>query len=106
LRECDCLLRRYHPDESQLLTTGSDRKITYWDAYDGSAIRILDGSQSAELNSLAVTASGDAFVSAGADKVVKVRSTSLGFRIVHRLARPAHKTPANIRPTPEGTGST
>jgi len=62
----------YHPDESQLLTTGSDRKITYWDAYDGSAIRILDGSQSAELNSLAVTASGDAFVSAGADKVVKV----------------------------------
>jgi WD40 repeat protein len=74
LRECDCLLRRYHPDESQLLTTGSDRKITYWDAYDGSAIRILDGSQSAELNSLAVTASGDAFVSAGADKVVKVCS--------------------------------
>ena len=67
--------RRYHPDESQLLTTGSDRKITYWDAYDGSAIRILDGSQSAELNSLAVTASGDAFVSAGADKVVKVRPT-------------------------------
>jgi hypothetical protein len=70
---------RYHPDESQLLTTGSDRKITYWDAYDGSAIRILDGSQSAELNSLAVTASGDAFVSAGADKVVKVRSTSLAL---------------------------
>ena len=25
----------YHPDESQLLTTGSDRKITYWDCFDG-----------------------------------------------------------------------
>merc|ERR1712078_957495 len=25
----------YHPDESQLLTTGSDRKITYWDNYVG-----------------------------------------------------------------------
>lgn len=25
----------YHPDESQLLTTGSDRKVTYWDCYDG-----------------------------------------------------------------------
>lgn len=25
----------YHPDESQLLTTGSDRKVTYWDCFDG-----------------------------------------------------------------------
>lgn len=25
----------YHPDESQLVTTGTDRKIAYWDAYDG-----------------------------------------------------------------------
>ena len=25
----------YHPDESQLLTTGADRKVTYWDAFDG-----------------------------------------------------------------------
>jgi WD40 repeat protein len=69
----------YHPDESQLLTTGSDRKITYWDAYDGSAIRILDGSQTAELNSLAISASGDLFVSGGADKVVRVWSYDDGI---------------------------
>jgi WD40 repeat protein len=25
----------YHPDESQILTTGTDRKIAYWDAFDG-----------------------------------------------------------------------
>ena len=25
----------YHPDESQVLTTGSNRKITYWDCFDG-----------------------------------------------------------------------
>ena len=25
----------YHPDESQLLTCGTDRKITYWDTFDG-----------------------------------------------------------------------
>lgn len=37
---------QYHPDESQLLTCGSDRKITYWDAVDGTAIRILEGSES------------------------------------------------------------
>ncbi len=25
----------YHPDESQLLTTGTDRKVCYWDCFDG-----------------------------------------------------------------------
>ena len=28
---------------------GTDRKITNWDAYDGTAIRIVDGSASAEV---------------------------------------------------------
>jgi WD40 repeat protein len=34
----------YHPDESQLLTCGSDRKITYWDTTDCTAIRVMEGS--------------------------------------------------------------
>jgi WD40 repeat protein len=34
----------YHPDESQLLTCGSDRKVTYWDTTDCTAIRVMDGS--------------------------------------------------------------
>jgi cilia- and flagella-associated protein 52 len=79
----------YHPDESQLLTTGTDRKvlsrsfplltmqITNWDAYDGSAIRIVDGSQSAEVNSLDISSRGDHFVSAGGDKLVKVTCPDL-----------------------------
>mmetsp|Transcript_29735 Transcript_29735/g.41063 ORF Transcript_29735/g.41063 Transcript_29735/m.41063 type:complete len:627 (-) Transcript_29735:324-2204(-) len=62
----------YHPDESQLVTTGTDRKITYWDAFDGQAIRILDGSETAELNALAISADGVALVSGGGDKDVKV----------------------------------
>merc|ERR1719313_1824034 len=53
----------YHPDESQLLTTGTDRKITYWDAMDMNAIRIIDGSQDAELNSLSINGDGSFFVS-------------------------------------------
>ena len=40
----------YHPDESQVLTTGSNRKITYWDCFDGQAIRMLDGSKDGEIN--------------------------------------------------------
>lgn len=34
----------YHPDESQLITVGSDRKIGYWDTADCTAIRLMDGS--------------------------------------------------------------
>ena len=37
----------YHPDESQLLTCGTDRKITYWDVLNMNAIRIIDGSETA-----------------------------------------------------------
>ena len=62
----------YHPDESQLLTAGSDRKITYWDCFDGQAIRMLDGSETGELNALAMFAAGEHFVSSGNDKVIKL----------------------------------
>jgi WD40 repeat protein len=62
----------YHPDESQLLTTGSDRKVCYWDCFDGQAIRMLDGSNSGEINALAITNEGEHFVSGGEDKIVKL----------------------------------
>jgi cilia- and flagella-associated protein 52 len=69
----------YHPDESQLITTGSDRKITYWDCFDGQAIRMLDGSQTDEVNTLAITAEGEHFVSGGQDKTVKLWSYDEGI---------------------------
>eukprot|EP01017_Pseudomicrothorax_dubius_P022597 TRINITY_DN24442_c0_g1_i2.p1 TRINITY_DN24442_c0_g1~~TRINITY_DN24442_c0_g1_i2.p1 ORF type:complete len:630 (+),score=166.17 TRINITY_DN24442_c0_g1_i2:175-2064(+) len=62
----------YHPDESQVLTTGSDRKITYWATFDGEAIRMLDGSEEGEINALAITKEGEHFVSGGEDKIVKL----------------------------------
>ena len=62
----------YHPDESQVVTTGSSRKLTYWDCFDGQAIRMLDGSESGEINALAITESGEHLVSGGGDKVIKV----------------------------------
>jgi WD40 repeat protein len=37
----------YHPDSSQMLTCGSNHKITYWDASDGQAIRVIDGGDEA-----------------------------------------------------------
>jgi len=62
----------YHPDESQLVTTGTDRKITYWDAFEGQAIRILDASETAQMNSLDIDSDGEILVSGGGDKTVKV----------------------------------
>ena len=44
----------YHPDESQMLTCGSDRKLSYWDAYDGTAIRVIEGSNQ-EINTIDIT---------------------------------------------------
>ena len=69
---------RYHPDESQAyLSCGSDRKLTYWDSYDASAIRVLDASE-AEINAVDIDSTGDKFVCAGNDYLVKIFDYELG----------------------------
>lgn len=47
-------------------------QITYWDAYDGQAIRIIDGSDTDEVNSLATDRDGECIISGGGDKLVKL----------------------------------
>lgn len=66
----------YHPDESQYLTCGSNQKISYWDAYDGAAIRVVEGG-AAEMTCLDIQPEGDLFVSGSADKLVKLWSTKI-----------------------------
>lgn len=61
----------YHPDESQLLTCGSDRKLTYWDTSDCTAIRIMEGSTE-EIMSVDIEKDGVAFASGGLDRQVKL----------------------------------
>ncbi|KAM4594295.1 cilia- and flagella-associated protein 52 [Fundulus diaphanus] len=68
----------YHPDEHQIITSGTDRKVTYWDVYDGSSIREREGSQSGAINSLHITQDGSHFVTGGDDKQVKVWDYMLG----------------------------
>lgn len=62
----------YHPDESQLLTTGSDRKIAYWDTMDGQAIRVLEGSEEGEVATLSISKSGSHYISAGEERLLKL----------------------------------
>ncbi|KAI8910144.1 WD40-repeat-containing domain protein [Gorgonomyces haynaldii] len=62
----------YFPDESQILTSGTDRKVAYWEAFDGSLIRELDASQSDAINGMDISSNGKLFVIGGSDKLVKV----------------------------------
>ena len=62
----------YHPDESQIITSGTDRKISYWATYDGSMIRDLEGSNSGSVNGMDITSDGACFVTGGDDQLIKV----------------------------------
>ncbi|KAM4603483.1 cilia- and flagella-associated protein 52 [Polymixia lowei] len=68
LFRCVC----YHPEEYQIITSGTDRKIGYWEVYDGSAIRELEGSLSGPINGMHIAQDGRHFVTGGDDKLVKV----------------------------------
>ena len=64
----------YRPDECQIITTGTDRKIGYWETYDGSQIREVDGSKSDSINGMDIY--GGHFVTGGGDRVIKVSGFS------------------------------
>ena len=62
----------YLPDECQLITGGTDRKVGYWEVYDGSQIRELEGSKTGSINGIDISSCGRFFVTGGDDRVVKV----------------------------------
>jgi len=88
----------YHPDESQLITCGTDRKITYWDVMNMSAIRIVDGSETADVNSLHINADGRFFVSGGADKKVNLWNYDEGSKYFEGLGHSGAVNAVRISP--------
>ncbi|XP_073334856.1 cilia- and flagella-associated protein 52 [Pagrus major] len=62
----------YHPQEYQIITSGTDRKVTYWDVFDGSVIREREGSLSGAINGMHISQDGKHFVTGGDDKLLKV----------------------------------
>merc|ERR1719152_326394 len=68
----------YHPDESQVLTTRSDRKVGYWDTFDGQAIRVLEASDEGELTTLSISQSGSHYVSGGEERLLKLWDYDVG----------------------------
>jgi len=61
----------YHPDESQMLTCGSNHKISYWDSSDCQVIRVIDGGDDM-MSCLDIMLSGEFFVSGSKDKLMKI----------------------------------
>ncbi|NXI47009.1 CFA52 protein, partial [Galbula dea] len=66
--KCVC----YHPEEYLIITSGTDKKIGYWEVFDGSALRELKGSVSGSINGMDITADGAHFVTGGDDHLVKL----------------------------------
>ncbi|KAL5019283.1 hypothetical protein ScPMuIL_005005 [Solemya velum] len=65
-----CLV--YGPNDCQIITSGTDRKIGYWETYDGQQIRDLEGAKSGSVNAMDVSPDWKYFVTGGDDKLLKV----------------------------------
>lgn len=61
----------FNPEEYQILTTGTDHKVTYWEKYDGQIIRSIEASQK-ELNTIDITQEGKHFVTGGQDGQLRI----------------------------------
>jgi len=88
----------YHPDESQLITTGTDRQITYWDATDLTQIRIVNGSEKGAINKLSINDAGTRFVSCSEDRTVKLWLYDEGIVDSIGLAHSGNITSCKISP--------
>lgn len=62
----------YFPSGVQVLATGTDRRVSYWEAYDASLVRDVEASPKGSINSLSLNVSGENFVTGGSDQIVKV----------------------------------
>jgi WD40 repeat protein len=86
-----------HPDESQMLSCGTNHKITYWDASDCQAIRVIDAGEGS-MTSLEIDATGEFFVSGSADKLVKVWHYDDGVPIAFGRGHSGHINAIKISP--------
>lgn len=89
----------YHPDESQILTCGTNHKIAYWDAVDGTCIRVIDGSLTSAMTALDIDADGEYFVTGSEDKSLKVWHYDDGLAVA--VGRGHSSTVNKVRISPD-----
>lgn len=73
---------QFTPNNVQILTCGSDRKIGYWETLDGSLVREVEGTSVGSVNCIDISADGCYFVTGGNDCLVKFWDYMLG-EIIH-----------------------
>ena len=62
----------FSPNNVQVLTCGTDRKIGYWETLDGSLIRELEGSGVGAINCIDISPDCQYFVTGSNDSIVKL----------------------------------
>lgn len=90
----------YHPDSSQILTCGSNAKISYWEAASGDAIRVVHAGD-AEMTALDMSKKGGFFVSGSNDKSVKLWDYDLGIHTHQGRAHSGNIEAVKISPDQE-----
>lgn len=63
---------RYFPTGVQILTAGTDRQISYWEAHDASLIREVEGAFKGAINDISISVTGENFACVGNDQSVKL----------------------------------
>lgn len=89
---------RYFPTGVQILTSGSDRTISYWEVYDGSLVREKEGSKFGPINCLSLNTTGEYFVSAGSDCVAKLWNYDLGEVVAQGIGHAGSVTACKYSP--------
>lgn len=66
------MMAQFTPDGIQILTCGTDRKITYWETLDCSMVREIEGSSVGAINCLDISPDGRCFVTGSNDCTVRI----------------------------------
>lgn len=77
---------KYYPTGVQILTSGTDRKVGYWEVLDGTLVREVEGSPSGAVNAVDINANGEQFASGGDDQMVKLWNYQRGNLMFPRRA--------------------
>lgn len=63
---------KFFPTGVQILATGTDRRVSYWEVFDASLVRDIEASNKGPVNCVALNSIGEYFLSVGHDQIVKV----------------------------------
>lgn len=72
---------KYYPSGVQIIATGTDKRVSWWEVYDASMVRDVEASARGPVNCLALNGTGEYFVSAGSDQLVKLWNYQTGVPV-------------------------